>query len=341
MRYPLDEKHGYWSYQDWLNCQAVGIMSGLEDARPDDCLFLDIETCEFEDIGIIPFMVGVGWYEADAFVLHQYFLDDPSDEAAMLDSLGEVLDSHRLLVTFNGKKFDVPVLEARYKHNNIPRKLKKKPNLDLLPLARKRWKRSLPSRRLIHLERDVLGITRTEEDVPGALVPSLYQDFLTTGDRTPINHILYHNRFDVLSMVTLAVELGRSLETAQPRYISWLHLLDMGMWMLKHGKTEQGEQNLLRALAMNPPDERTIYIIKQLVDLYVRHERIADAIPLWEQWHSLTDNDPTPALALARYGGDNQRWYEAAYEMAERMPAIPERGVMLMSIQRKMKKDSE
>lgn len=340
--YPLDTLHGHWPFEAWLGCSTASLMRG-EALDPRGCLFLDIETCEMGDTGILPFMVGVGFFNDDHYELWQYFLREPEEEPAMLASLSDLIRRHVALVTFNGKHFDVPVLEKRYRINNLGFSLKKYAHLDLLPLARQRWKNSLPSRRLIHLERDVLSITRSSEDIPGIEIPLIYSAYLNSSDFDPIQQVLYHNEMDVISMVTLAVELAQVDPPA--RHLTWQHLMDMGLWYLRHGKVEAAEKALNDALERIPPPENQIFILEKITDLLTQTHRENLAVSYWELWHQLDETNPMPRLSLAKYyesaENDPARalyWCELAYHAAENLPPAPQKGLLLAAIQKRRRR---
>lgn len=340
--YALDALHGHWPLEAWLACSTDSLMNE-RTIDPRRCLFLDIETCEMGDLGTLPFMVGVGWFNDDTYALWQYFMREPEEEAALLAALSELMRHHEALVTFNGKHFDVPVLEKRYRLHHQEFSLRKFPNLDLLPLARRRWKNSLPSRRLVHLERDVLGITRSSEDVPGAEIPLIYARYLNAGEFAPIEQVLYHNEMDVISMVTLATELAHTDQ--MPRHITWQHLMDMGLWYLRMGKLQQAEKTLNDALEHIPPPENQIFILEKITDILTRTQRDSLAVSYWELWHQLDDVNPAPRLALAKYyeSAENDpvkalHWCELAYHAAEMLPPEPQKGLLLTAIQKRLRR---
>ena len=168
--------------------------------------FVDTETTGLgAGAGVYAFLVGVGTFEiwpppVDAaprprplapthFVVRQFFMRHPGEEAALLAAVAEVVGRCRLMVTFDGRGFDLPLLRARYRqnrpllpapHRSVELFEEDRPHLDLLLPARRLWRRRLQSCRLIHLEQQILGIQRTEEDVSGALIPQLYLCLLYT-----------------------------------------------------------------------------------------------------------------------------------------------------------------
>ena len=166
--------------------------------------FLDTETTGLAaGSGTYAFLVGVGRFENDGFHLAQFFLRDPIEEPALLAALEEFLAPAKSMVTFNGKAFDIPILEARYITNAAPSPLNELAHIDMLHLARRIWKNRLPSRTLVYLEQHILRETRSEDDVPGWMIPGLYLDYIRSGDARPLKGVFYHNAMDILSMAAL------------------------------------------------------------------------------------------------------------------------------------------
>ena len=121
----------------------------------------------------------------------------------MLIALAEYMTDARAVVTYNGKSFDIPLLNNRYVLHDLISPFKDLAHIDLLPMARKIWKKKLASRRLSNVETEILRVERTMDEVPGYLVPQVYFDYLKSGDARPLVGVLYHNEMDVLSLTTL------------------------------------------------------------------------------------------------------------------------------------------
>ncbi|MBK6432579.1 ribonuclease H-like domain-containing protein [Candidatus Amarolinea dominans] len=190
--------------------------------------FLDTETSGLGGgAGTYAFMIGVGVFEPSsgppvsqeeasapappAFKVRQFFMRSEREERAVLHALAGVLDAATSLVSFNGRAFDLPLLTNRFiMHRQTPR-LTTAPHLDLLHPARRVWRQRLPSCALSSLETQILGLRRDQADVPGWLIPSLYFQYLQTGDAQDLVGVFYHNLEDILSMVTLASTLTRLL----------------------------------------------------------------------------------------------------------------------------------
>ena len=164
-RFAADYHHGLApiKLQAPLNIMSAWAADArLRDLPIESFAFLDTETSGLSGgTGTYAFLVGVGKFINDEFVLQQFFMRDPSEEQALLEGLGEFLASAQALVTFNGKAFDAPLLVTRYTLHNIPVPFKDFAHLDLLPLARRLWRDRLKSRALKYLEENILFAPRT------------------------------------------------------------------------------------------------------------------------------------------------------------------------------------
>jgi uncharacterized protein YprB with RNaseH-like and TPR domain len=171
------------------------------------CLFLDTETTGLSrGVGTVAFLVGVGYVEGDHFVIEQYLMRDYSDEAELIDRLANRMDGFDSVCTFNGRAFDMPLLETRFTMCRMRHRWRAMENLDLLQPARRTWKLRLGSCRLARLEELILGMPRAS-DLPGSEVPRRYFDFLKCGDESLLTDILEHNRQDIATLATLLVKL--------------------------------------------------------------------------------------------------------------------------------------
>jgi hypothetical protein len=182
---------------------------GLSSAELAHAAFLDVETTGLSGgTGTYVFLVGLGTFEDGAFHLRQFFLADLWGEAAMLAAVTEVLERCRALVTFNGRRFDLPLLETRLTLSRLPPAPPAVPHLDLLYPARRLYRRRLPSCRLAALECALLGVER-EDDVPGWAIPALYFEYVRRGEARPLRAVFKHNALDILSLVGLTAHMGR------------------------------------------------------------------------------------------------------------------------------------
>jgi uncharacterized protein len=182
---------------------AVLGLSGLhEDA---DFLFLDLET-----MGLFagqPLVVaGLARLEPDnKTVVEQYVVRDFPDELALLAEVNHQVGDHKVMVTYNGKSFDLPFLTGRSAYYGIGLK-PPRVHFDLLHFCRRAWRDELEGCSLRSIEQSILGISR-ETDLPGELVPEFYYEYLRTGNAGYLKPIVDHNRQDVVSLVNVFSEL--------------------------------------------------------------------------------------------------------------------------------------
>jgi len=189
-------------------------LAPLLETDPRGLVFLDIET---GGLGAGPvFLVGLMRWTEGGLAIEQWLARDYAEEAPMLRGLGKALRSAGCLITYNGRSFDLPRLEARRVALGLAGGLPPVPHVDLLPEARRRWRRMLPNCRLQTLEWAVLGRRRLD-DIPGPAIPAAYHDFVRarqSGDAALVApayrrmlRILHHNALDLVTMAELIVHL--------------------------------------------------------------------------------------------------------------------------------------
>jgi len=184
--------------------QEVGALSTCLGFAPDELrhpLFLDTETTGLSGgTGTVAFLVGLAWREGDGLALAQYFLCDFDQEQALLWAVGQCISQAGVLVSYNGRSFDWPLLQTRL----VLRRAvwPSPPHLDLLTLARRIFRPRLPDCALQTIEQTVLDLHRAD-DLPGSLIPSRYFAWLRQGDPRSLEPVFLHNQQDVLSMALL------------------------------------------------------------------------------------------------------------------------------------------
>lgn len=211
--FKLSDNHGLHSLSlvRRLSGHRMGIISKdveLSYADLSRAVFLDTETTGLGmGAGTYVFLIGAGFLDGDEFRVRQYFLTGPGHEGSLLAGLHGFLSGFPAIVTFNGKAFDWPMLESRYlRHRRAP-PLDDPPHLDLIHPARRLWKRRLESCALSSLEREILAVRRTGEDVPGFQIPARYFLYQRSGNGEGLVGVFYHNLLDILSLATLAVHV--------------------------------------------------------------------------------------------------------------------------------------
>ncbi len=307
--YPLNFQHGNSSLAHLLDqpLNAAAVICGddrFDSLQFEDLLFIDTETTGLSGAGSLAFMVGVAFFEHhktdQVLVVRQFFLRDHGDEKAMLLNLDGLLEQKPALVSFNGRTFDIPLLNNRFLMNRIPSRMAKLPHFDLLSSSRRLWRHRIGSVALSNLERELLRVHRSKEDVPGWLIPGLYNDYLRSGDARELKRVFYHNQIDMLSMVTLAGEVLRQFSDSRQEDHP-IDLYSLGKWQDEMGMIEEAERTLKNAASADLPLEYYHQVLRRLALLLKRNDRRQEALPYWQQWAATSFDSVEAFEELAKY----------------------------------------
>ncbi|MEI9951431.1 MAG: ribonuclease H-like domain-containing protein [Pseudomonadota bacterium] len=189
----------------------------ISSVDPKRALYFDTETTGLGGgAGVLAFLIGIAWFD-DQLRLHaeQFLLRSPAEEAPLLEAFAERLEACELLVSYNGKAFDLPLLNGRMVMNRRA-KLPDRAHLDLLHIARRLHKGRLGPCRLIGLEADVLGFERGP-DIAGIDIAPRYAHFLRSGDESALEQVVEHNAWDVVSMAALVGLYGEPFDLLHER----------------------------------------------------------------------------------------------------------------------------
>ena len=243
-------------------------------------LFLDTETTGLSGgTGTYAFLVGLGWWEGDRFVVEQLFMRDHGEEPSLLFDLSQRLAEREVLVTFNGKSFDWPLLETRYR---MTRAAVESPaaHLDLLHPARQLWRLRLKSVALSELERQVLQIDRGE-DIPSHTIPGKYFDFLRGGPVEPIVEIFRHNRLDLIGLAELAVKITMLME--EPDGGDAGEVFGLSRMLQRRGEEQLAARGYQRALTFGLPQGADRVARRELALMAKRAGDYLTANALWQE----------------------------------------------------------
>jgi uncharacterized protein YprB with RNaseH-like and TPR domain len=248
---------------------------------PRQWLFLDTETTGLMGgTGTYPFLVGIAWWDAGGLEVEQFFMRDYSEEHALLVTLAERMAERRVLVTFNGKSFDWPLLETRYRMTRklappIPRA-----HLDFLHPARNLWRIRLGSVRLAELEKHVLGWDRGA-DLISAMIPQFYFDYLRGGSPEPLVQIFLHNQMDLRGLAGLASRILSILAEPDARGQDGLELFGVSRICERRGETERARRHYAESIEAELPPETDRLARKSLARLAKRERDYPLALELW------------------------------------------------------------
>lgn len=306
--YPFSHHYGTCQVGDLLDVDLSQFAFGgppesLASYSARDLLFLDIETRGLMETGSEVIQIGLAYLEKEAFVVRCLFARDLNEEGAMLADLQRLLDHYPLLVTFNGKAFDLRFLDGRATMNRLffdQGDLTEQPHIDLLPLARRLW-RHLPSVALSQLDKEVLGVKRPMDEIPGWRIPIIYNHYLIDRNPYPIKGIFEHNRFDMLAMVGLMVELDRLFK--RERHQNDPHmLLNHAAHLEKEGRVQDAEPLYLSLLSdQDAPTDLRWAASRALSLIYKRADRREEALVLWQEMATLSVADIFPFIELAKH----------------------------------------
>lgn len=282
-------------------------------------LFFDAETTGLGvGAGNVPFLIGIGYFKAEVFVVEQLFMRNPAEEKAMLEYVLAIMEERDVLVTYNGRAFDWPVMKNRQVLNRIASVLKpgdtEPIHLDFLYAARSLWKNTLESCRLSIIERERLGVERID-DVPGAMAPSLYFRFLREEDPALMRGVFEHNERDVLSLVALAICLGRLLSGEyDSKQLEAEELFRLGNWLERLGETEKAEKVFSRLIARDDAGMERYWM--PLALKYKREGKWDQALALWKRSAARRGTFSSGAvnalIELAKYYEHQQKDFETA-----------------------------
>ncbi len=322
--YPQGYQHGHIDIATALahlpeTVAGIGRDPDLRALELHRSAFLDVETTGLAGgAGTYAFLVGLGWFEGQDFRVRQVFMRDYSEEPALIALVDQTSSSLSGIVSFNGKAFDVPLLESRFVMSRQRFPLSSAPHLDLLFTARRLWRLRLESCSLSHLEPRILGLNR-QGDVPSYLVPQIYFDYLRYGHVEPLQGVFYHNAQDILSLAALT---ALSCQVFEDPLLSELKhgedLYSLGRLYLHLGMGQRAEAALQAALDADLPDAVRQAAIYDLSFHYKRQGRWEEAIELWQT--AIHENHRTlyPFVELAKFYEHRAKDFERAEDLVLR-----------------------
>ncbi len=290
-------------------------------ADAEKWLFLDTETTGLAGgTGTYAFLVGVAWWDSGGLQVEQFLMRDFSEEHSVLLELAERIAERPVLVTFNGKSFDWPLLENRYLMTRSIRVPQLAAHLDLLHPARAVWKLRLGSVRLVELERHVLEGARLgwdrAEDVRSALIPQYYFDYLRGGIAAPLAGVVRHNRMDLRGLAALFGKLNSLLSCVQGEEAEALDLFGLSRYLQRRGESTKAESACSEARVRGLPLPFDAQARRELAQMAKRRGEYGKAAAAWEQLLEDRDYRPMACEELATYHERRTRDFSKALEYA-------------------------
>lgn len=324
--YPLYYSHGIIPLCS--ECASNGAMEILARwcAAPritnpggQNIVFIDTETSGLAGgTGTYVFLIGIGYRTAAEFIVEQYFMRDPAQEAGLLAALDQKLAQFDTVVTFNGKTFDIPLLNTRYMLNGFTAPFGSYDHVDVLQVARKLWRDRLSSRSLSDLEKEIIKFNRTLDDIPGWMIPQIYFDYLRSGDARPLAGVFYHNVMDILSLAALFGRVGGMLQ--DPLHNADEHGLDLAAIARLYeelGMLEESAELYEQSLSHGDlPEPFFLKVMERYALLRRRQKNWEKAVQLWEK--AAAHGDPNACIELSKYYEHRERNYFEALEWARK-----------------------
>jgi hypothetical protein len=285
--YPLGFSHGLQTLdlvRGLTMLASWAKTSKLTTENIERIIFLDTETTGLAGgSGTYAFLIGLGYFTPAEFVVEQYFMTSPVYEAAILTQFLERLTGFDIIVTFNGKSFDVPLLNTRLTINSLSSPLDLVDHVDLLHLARRLWRDRLPQRSMSFLEEQILGCRRDLADVPGYLIPQYYFDYLSNGDARPLAGVFYHNRIDIVSIAALFQHTAEILEHPLSHDLPALDTVAVARLYEEQGRLEEAAGLYATGLMSGLPGEVYRRTVERFASMRRKQGRYDLCLALWEK----------------------------------------------------------
>lgn len=285
--------------------------------RAQDLLFIDTETTGLAGgTGTLPFLTGLGYFTAEGFTIRQYLMRDYDEEPAVMDEIEALFARFPAVASYNGKCFDLPLLQSRFLLNRKRVDLSTRPHVDLLYPARRLWSLCLPDCTLGTVEQHILGRTRAD-DIPGALIPYVYFDFLRGLRMSRMRQVLNHNAEDIYSLAMLTAKTCRLFcdpERECRHAAEWIGLARNAIASSAFEEAARFFETALRQSDIS--DALRGKTQKHLSLLYKRLNTWPQAAALWHEMTTTTEA-VFARVELAKYFEHQQKGYETALQHTE------------------------
>lgn len=320
--FPIEERHDHWPLQKALdapygNCGNLGPL----DVR--NAIFLDTETTGLAGgTGTYAFLIGLGSFTDAHFVVKQLLMRDYNEELAVLYLLEQELQEKETVISFNGKTFDLPLLQTRFTISRLGfQGCVGKSQLDLLHLSRRIWRHKLKSCSLSSLEANILDVRRID-DIPGFEIPGRYFQFLRTGQGELLQNIVEHNVADIVSMATLLYRLQLTFQLEPGECDCPWEAEALAHLALNGGHSSLSLLYLDAARQLCHSREQHIRVLRTTALIYKRLGKYEKACALWQELLELASDDLIAYEELAKYYEHRLKDLAAAEQVTRRALAL-------------------
>jgi uncharacterized protein YprB with RNaseH-like and TPR domain len=318
--------------EDFLDALGEG---AIPSVPPERWAFLDTETTGLiGGAGTYAFLIGVGRITREGFRVRQFFLREYIEEGSVLAALDDHLSQFDILITYNGKSYDQPLLETRYRlaHRNTP--FARLAHLDLLHGARRLWKLRLDDCRLMQLEERILGVYR-EGDLPGELIPYVYFEYLRSREAQRLTPIFHHNAMDIVTLACLTAIVPAAFRTTGREALARAgvrraeDLAGIARWLTAANRHAEALDLFQRAVEAGLPDKIVFPALWHVALLEKKLGRPEAAVPALAEIASCRNEYRARALAeLAKYYERHEKNWTLALEYTNRALACGDSAIL-------------
>ncbi len=293
----------------------------IAPAPPHRWAFLDTETTGLAGgSGTYAFLIGVGRITPEGFKVRQFFMREYVEERSVLAALDAHLNEFDVLITYNGKSYDQPLLETRYRMTRHKAPFSRLGHLDLLHGARRLWKLRVDNCRLMQLEEQILGVYR-EGDLPGEMIPYVYFEYLRSREAQRLVPIFHHNAIDILTLACLTAIVPAAFRGTDSESLARVgvrrgeDLAGIARWLMAADEHEQALALLKRAVDAGLPDRLLFRALWDIALLEKKLDRPHAALRVFTELAGCRNEYRVCALEeLAKYYEHEERNYGIALE---------------------------
>lgn len=288
----------------------------IESIKPESLLFFDLETTGLAGgAGTYPFSLGFGFFEHGYFKVLQYFLPEYDRDVFAYIDLKHIVTQRSILVSFNGKSYDYPLLRSRFILNRFEDIFEKFQHLDLLHLSRRVWKNSLENCSLQNIEKEIFKFSRVG-DIEGYLIPNAYFNYLQSGEFEEIKSIIFHNEQDIVSLARLIFHLNQLENNIKLDIVTPEEYYALTYNALRNNSLTSAKKYLkiLEDKNISVPDD----ILREYSLLLKGKTKWTEAVEIWENFIQRGQHVLFALEELAKYYEHKIKDYKKAAEYTNR-----------------------
>jgi uncharacterized protein len=326
--YPRHGRYGSIGISDLESLPADlldPISSGeIKNVPPEKWCFLDTETTGLAGgSGTYAFLIGVGRITPEGFRVRQFFMREFGEEASLLSGLTKHLEQFEVLITYNGRTYDQPLLETRYRMARARPPFSRLAHLDLLFGTRRLWNLRFDSCRLVELENRILGVER-EGDLPGEMIPYVYFEYQRRGEIDRLQPIFHHNQLDILTLACFTAIVPYAFhDPAKAQFAHGAEMVGLARWWRQAEQYDRALALFRQAVERGLRDDLLFRTLWDVAQLEKKIGRVLAALPVLVDLAASRNPWQCAALEeLAKYYEHQEKNYGMALEMTRNALAL-------------------